>query len=108
PHARRGHALHDGSQFCAEYTLGPLVVSLSTRDARLAVSRFDTDAEIGGRVQPRVEQMARRDVGERLQHRLLDAGMLALELGEEPLGALPLQAEVAARRAATADNRQLA
>ena len=65
-------------------------------------------AQLGRRVEPRVEQMPRRDVAERLQHRLLDAGMLDLELHQQPLGALPLQAEIAARRTAAADDRQLA
>ena len=60
------------------------------------------------RVEPCVEQMARRHVGERLEHRLLHAGMLGFELHEQPLGALALQAQIAAGRAAAADDRQLA
>ena len=53
------------------------------RDAGAAVRTIegpprDGRAEIGRRVEPRVEQMPRRDVGQRLEHRLLDPGMLAL------------------------------
>src|SRR5207253_11392460 len=55
----------------------------------------------------RIEQVSRRDVAERLQHRLLHARMLALELHEQPLGTLALEPEVAARRTAAADDRQL-
>ena len=50
--------------------------------------------------------MPRHDVAERLQHRLLDAGMLALQVEDQPLDPLPLKAEIAAGRAAAADDRQ--
>src|SRR5262249_24562719 len=62
----------------------------------------------GGWIESRVEQVARRDVAERLQHGVLDARMLALELHQETLGALALEAEIAARRTTAADDRQLA
>jgi hypothetical protein len=51
--------------------------------------------------------MPRGDIAERLQHRLLDAGVLAFELHQQPLRPLPLQPEVAAGRTAAPDNRQL-
>ena len=54
-----------------------------------------------------VEQVAGVDVAEGAQHRVLDLGMLDLELGDEALDALALQAQVAASRAAAADDRQL-
>src|SRR5216110_1280720 len=52
--------------------------------------------------------MPRRYVAECLQHRLLHAGMFALQLHQQPLRALALQSEIAAGRAAAPDNRQLA
>jgi hypothetical protein len=52
--------------------------------------------------------MAWHDVAERLEHRLLHAGMLLLQVENQALHALSLQAEVAARRTAAADNGQLA
>jgi hypothetical protein len=58
------------------------------------------------RLQARVEQVARDDVAERGDHRRLDVGVFDLELGDESLDALALQAEVAAGRAAAADDGQ--
>ena len=46
-------------------------------------------------------------LAERLEHRGLDVGMLALELHDQALDALALQAQVAAGRAAAADDRQI-
>ena len=68
----------------------------------------DAVAQLAARIQARVEEVPRHDVAERLQHRLLDARVFLLEIEDQPLDALPLQAEVAARRAAAADDRQLA
>ena len=48
--------------------------------------------QIGWRVQTPVEQMTRRDVGQRTDHRALDFGVLYLELGDQALHPLPLQA----------------
>src|SRR5262245_60547066 len=45
-------------------------------------------------------------MAERLDHRALDVGMFQLELGDEPLDPLALEAQVAARRTAAADHRQ--
>src|SRR3954454_19656189 len=45
-------------------------------------------------------------VAKRAQHGVLDLGVLDLEFGDEALHALPLEAEVAARGAAAADDRQ--
>ncbi len=59
-----------------------------------------------GRVEPPVEQMARRDVGQRLEQRGLHARVLAFELHQHPLDALALQRQVAAGRAAAADDGQ--
>src|SRR5690349_16199423 len=53
-------------------------------------------AQLAARVQAGVEQVARHDIAQRLQHRLLDARVLDLEIHDQPLDALPLQAEVAA------------
>ena len=64
-------------------------------------------AQFPARVETGVEQVARHDVGQRLEHGVLDAGVLDLEVGDQPLDALPLEAEVAAGRAAAADDRQL-
>src|SRR5688572_9888084 len=62
--------------------------------------------KLAARVEPRVEEVARHDVAERLEHRLLDARMLAFEVENEPLHALPLQAQIAAGRTAAADDGQ--
>ena len=59
------------------------------------------------RIQAGVEQMPRRDVAQRLEHRLLDARMLDLEIHQQPLDPLALKAEIAAGRTAAADDRQL-
>src|SRR3989441_1140221 len=75
---------------------------------RGAPLRRGRGTQLPGRIQARVEQMPRRDVANRLEHRLLDARMLALQLHQHPFGALALQSQIAARRAAAADDRQLA
>ncbi len=62
--------------------------------------------QVGWRVEAHVEQMSGSDVAKGLEHRLFDARMLTLQVHEETLDALPLQAEVSARRTAAADNRQ--
>src|SRR4029453_10440290 len=67
-----------------------------------------TVAQLAARIETRVEQMARHEVAERLEHRLLHAGMLLFQIENQALHALALQAEVAARRTAAADDRQLA
>ena len=73
---------------------------LAVRDAIASTISAD-------RVQPRVQQMPRRDIGQRLQHRILHAHVLALEVHQQLLDALALQAQIAARRATAADDRQL-
>src|SRR5215471_21360070 len=52
--------------------------------------------------------MTRLDVPEGLEHRILDAGVLPLELHQHPLRPLTLQPEIAACGTAAADDRQLA
>src|SRR5690349_15549796 len=42
-------------------------------------------AELAARIEPLVEQVPRHHVAERLQHRLLHAGMLHLEVHDQPL-----------------------
>src|ERR1043165_3467018 len=69
---------------------------------RRAVAQFPTGVETC------VEQVARHDVAERLQHRLLHPGVLLFEIENQPLHALSLQAEAAAGRAAATNDRQLA
>src|SRR5688572_3563815 len=64
-------------------------------------------AEFATRIEARVEQMPRHHVAERLEHRLLDARVLDLEIHDQSLDALALQAEIAACRTAAADDRQL-
>ena len=64
--------------------------------------------QIGWRVQTPVKEMTRRDVGQRTDHRALDLGVLYLELGDQALHPLPLQAKIPARRATAPDDRQLA
>src|SRR5262249_44417868 len=64
-------------------------------------------AQLGGRGETGVAQMPRGAGGQRLEPRLPDPGMPALELHDQLLRALPLQAQVAARGTATADDRQL-
>src|SRR5207249_17457 len=75
---------------------------------RSRVRRGNARHELGRWIQPRIEQMPRLDVAERLEHRALDAGMLALELHQQPFRALTLQSEIAARGTAAADDRQVA
>src|SRR5262249_16346032 len=71
--------------------------------------RFESaGSQVSRRVQPRIEEGARGDVSERLQHRVLHARMLHLEIHEQLLDSLPLQSQIAARGTATPDNRQLA
>ena len=94
----------------------PAAISRRNRAARPAARRLSSFERERRRclrssragIQAAVEQMARHDVAERFQHRLLDAGMLALEIHDQPLDALALQAEIAAGRTAAADDRQLA
>src|SRR4051794_21864238 len=76
------------------------------RAALFFEAQRDAVAQLAARVQPRVEQVPFLDVTERLEHRLLDAGVLALEVEDQALDALPLQAQIAARRTAAADDRQ--
>src|ERR1043165_4363977 len=64
-------------------------------------------AQLAAWIETRIEEMPRHDVAERLEHRLLDAGVLLLDIEDQALDALALQAEVTAGRAATADDRQL-
>jgi len=52
-------------------------------------------AEVGWRIQARIEQMSWRHVPQRLQHRLLHARMFALELHQQALRPLTLQAQIA-------------
>src|SRR5262245_21927267 len=68
----------------------------------------NSGAKLGGWIQPRVQQVARRDVGQGLQHGLLDAWVLDLELHDESFRTLALQGQITARWTAAADNRQLA
>ena len=48
-------------------------------------------AELAARIQPRIEQMPRHHITKRLEHRLLDAGVLLLEVEDQALDALALQ-----------------
>ena len=68
----------------------------------------DAVAQFPAWVQPQVEEVPRLDVAQRLQHRVLHARVLDLEVHEEALHPLPLQAQVAAGRTAAADDRQRA
>ena len=53
---------------------------------RPIVGLFGHDAGLFGHgVQPAIEQVARADVGERADHRVLDVGVLDFELGDQPL-----------------------
>ena len=63
--------------------------------------------QIGRRIEARVEQMSRGDIAERFEHGGLDAWMLELEIHQQLLDPLALQSQVAARRTAAADDRQL-
>src|SRR5258705_13619392 len=65
-------------------------------------------AQLAARIEPHIEEVPRHDVAERLQHRLLDARMFLLEVENQPLDALPLEAEIAAGGTAAADDRQFA
>src|SRR5689334_3500352 len=67
------------------------VLDLNQRRAFVFEPQRDAVAQLAARVQARVEEVARHDVAERLEHRLLDAGMLALEVEDQALDALPLQ-----------------
>ncbi len=101
------HALND-----ARWTTGAHQRRSASRRARVGrgASRPAVERAAGraaGGIEATIEQMARHDVAERLQHRALDARVLALELDDQALDALPLQAEIAARRTAAADDRQL-
>ena len=78
------------------------------REAALAPSGERRVAQFRQRVQPPVEQVPAGDVAERAHHRVLDLRVLDLELRDEPLDALALQAQIAAGRTAAADDRQLA
>src|SRR6188474_1377048 len=70
--------------------------------------RCDALGDLANRIQPSIQQVARHHVAERLDHRRLHVRMLALELDNQPLDALPLQAEIAAGRATAADDGELA
>src|SRR5688572_15802405 len=48
-------------------------------------------SQLAAGIEPEIEQVPRHHVAERLEHRLLDAGMLAFEVEDQPLDALPLQ-----------------
>src|SRR5687768_15490073 len=63
-------------------------------------------AQLATRVETQVEQVAGLHVAERLEHRLLDPGMFDLEIHDQAFDPLALQAQVATRRAAAADDRQ--
>ena len=54
---------------------------------------------------PFVEQVTAATVAERANHRVLDPGVLDLELRDQPFDPLPLQAQVPARRTAATDDR---
>src|SRR6185369_1941501 len=56
----------------------------------------DAVAQLAAGIEPGVEQMPRHDVRQRLEHRLLHAGVLDLEIHDQPLDTLALEAEVAA------------
>src|SRR6185436_2089825 len=56
---------------------------------------LDAGAQRRRRIEPAIEEVAGLDVAERLQHRALQAWMLALEIEQELLHALPLQPEIA-------------
>src|SRR5436190_4249275 len=91
----------------------PSILPSASRPARRTSStrsrcRKNFRAKFAGRIEPRVEQVPGRDVAERFQHRLLHARMLDLELHDQLFRALTLQPEIAARRTAAADDRQLA
>src|SRR5687767_1228628 len=68
----------------------------------------DAVAQLAARIQAGVEEVSRHDIAESLEHGLLHTGMFALEVENQPLDALALQAQIAARRAAAADDWQLA
>src|SRR5688572_27161522 len=86
------------------------VADLNEVGCRAFVFELQRDgvAQLAARIQAGVEKMAGHDVAEGLQHRLLHAGMLALEVENQPLHALALQAEIAAGGATAADDGQLA
>src|SRR5687767_11544777 len=76
------------------------------RERHRGVARRRLVPEFGQRIEAAIEQMTRPDIRQRLDHRVLDLGMLDLQLRDQPLDSLALQAEVAAGRAAAADDRQ--
>src|SRR5687768_7497304 len=59
-------------------------------------------AQLRQGIETSIEEVAAGHVAERADHRVLDLGMLDFEPGDEPLDALPLQAQVAAGRTAAA------
>src|SRR5207249_422721 len=108
---------HRANRGNRDHTCGSLLSLFTPWCDLLAMeSRGDGDAfssHACGRVTvPRLrlyaEEMTGNDVAERAEHRAFDVRMLDLELGDQALDALSLQAQVAARRAAAADDRQAA
>ena len=63
-------------------------------------------AQLAARVEARVEQCRGMTLPSAFSIDCLTPGVLALEIDDQPLDALALQAEVAARRTAAADDRQ--
>src|SRR6476469_4691060 len=76
------------------------VLDLNQRLAGALVFEAQRDAvpQFAAGVQSLVEQVSRHDVRERLQHRLLDAGVFDLEIQEQALDSVPIEAEVPAGR----------
>ena len=68
---------------------------------------FHNTSQLRGRIESTVEEVSRRDVAERLQHRLLHTGVFDFEFGQQLLHTLPLKSQVSARRAAAADDGQV-
>src|SRR5258705_6829777 len=65
-------------------------------------------AQLAARIEPHIEEVPRHDVAGGLQHRLLATGMFLLEVEDQPLDPGPLEAEIAARGKAAADDPQSA